>query len=262
MNRPAGPVPDQGQGRLSPFEPSAGPWRLLDTGAGGGAWNMAVDEAILEAHRLGLVPPTLRVYRWATPTLSIGYAQRWEQPAVPGVDVVRRPTGGRAVLHAGDFTYAIVTSGLPESVKASYEVLAQGLARAISRLGLETQLAPGVLGAGRSPDCFQASTQADLQAAGRKLIGSAQTRRAGAVLQHGSLYLEFPEVLATAVFGSGDREVADLRTLLGREVTWDEVKAATVAGLAEHLGVSFQVGELIEWERTRIAETVASTSTP
>jgi lipoate-protein ligase A len=147
-------------------------------------------------------------------------------------------------------------------VKASYEVLAQALARAISRLGLETQLAPGVLGAGRSPDCFKATTQADLQAKGRKLIGSAQTRRAGAVLQHGSLYLEFPEALATAVFGSSDREVADLRTLLGREVTWDEVKAATVAGIAEHLGVSLQVGELTEWEHARIAETLAGTAEP
>lgn len=257
--RPAGPAPDQGEGRLRACGPHTGPWRLLDTGAASGAWNMAVDEAILEAHRLGLVPPTLRVYRWATPTLSIGYAQRWDEPAVPGVEVVRRPTGGRAVLHAGDFTYAIVSSGLPEGVKASYEMLAQGLARAISRLGLETQLAPGVLGAGRSPDCFKSTTQADLQAAGRKLIGSAQTRRAGAVLQHGSLYLEFPEALATAVFGAGDRAVADLRTLLGREVAWDEVKAATVAGLAEHLGVSFQVGELTEWERERVAETLAGT---
>lgn len=227
---------------------------------------MAVDEAILEAHRLGFVPPTLRVYRWAAPTLSLGYAQRWDGPMVAGVGltpvagaipVVRRPTGGRAVLHAGDFTYSIVTTGLPEGVKASYEVLAAGLARAIAGLGLETQLAPGALGSGRSPDCFQAVTQADLQAAGRKLVGSAQTRRAGAVLQHGSLYLAFPEALATEVFGAGDRQVADLRTLLGREVGWDEVKAATIAGLGAHLGVTFQPGELTDWECRRVADTLA-----
>jgi lipoyl(octanoyl) transferase len=226
-------------------------WRLLDTGEGTGAWNMAVDEAILEAHRLGLAPPTLRVYRWARPTLSLGYAQKEVFADVPaGVDVVRRPTGGRAVLHAGDFTYAVVAKGLPEGVRASYELLAQGLAVALGQLGLETQLTPGALGAPGSPDCFKAATQADLQAAGRKLIGSAQTRRAGAVLQHGSLYVRYPADLASRVFGSANAEVADLTGLLGREPSWDEVKQAFVTGLGEHLGIRFEPGDLTDYERT------------
>ncbi|MFN3432468.1 MAG: biotin/lipoate A/B protein ligase family protein, partial [Candidatus Sericytochromatia bacterium] len=237
---------------------TTGAWRLLDTGEGDGAWNMAVDEAILEAHRLELVPPTLRVYRWARPTLSLGYAQRWTGPSAEGIDVVRRPTGGRAVLHAGDFTYAVVTKGLPEGVKASYERLATGLARAIACLGLETQVAPGTLGAARSADCFAASTQADLQAAGRKLIGSAQTRRAGAVLQHGSLYLRYPSDLAAEVFGDADREVADLAGLLGREPAWDEVKQAFVSGLSEELGARFEPGELTPWENEKARVLVAA----
>ncbi|MNS23734.1 Octanoyltransferase LipM [compost metagenome] len=240
---------------------TTGAWRLLDTGEGDGAWNMAVDEAILEAHRQGLVPPTLRVYRWAKPTLSLGYAQRWTGPMVAGIDIVRRPTGGRAVLHAGDFTYAVVTKGLPEGIKASYERLALGLARAIGCLGLETQVAPGTLGAARSADCFAASTQADLQAAGRKLIGSAQTRRAGAVLQHGSLYLRYPSELAAGIFGDTDREVADLVSLLGREPAWDEVKQAFIAGLAEELGARFEPGELTPWEAELAQSLVASRQT-
>jgi lipoate-protein ligase A len=234
---------------------TTGAWRLLDTGEGDGAWNMAVDEAVLEAHRLALAPPTLRVYRWARPTLSLGYAQRWSGPTVAGLDVVRRPTGGRAVLHAGDFTYAVVTRGLPEGVKASYERLALALARAIGCLGLETQVAPGTLGAARSADCFAASTQADLQAAGRKLIGSAQTRRAGAVLQHGSLYLRYPAALAAGVFGDADREVADLAGLLGREPAWDEVKQAFLSGLAAELGACFEPGALTPWE-TELAQSL------
>jgi lipoate-protein ligase A len=241
-------------GRLTSFEGQT--WRLLDTGAGSGAWNMAVDEAMLEGHRLGLAPPTLRLYRWERPTLSLGYAQKvdgldLEAIAAAGIDVVRRPTGGRAVLHAGDFTYAIVTSGLPEGVRASYEALAEGLAKAIGRLGLACELAPGELGAGRSADCFKAATQADLLAAGRKLIGSAQTRRAGAVLQHGSLYLRYPQDLARVVFGDGQPEIADLAGLLGRTPSWEEVAQAFTEGLSEHLGVRLIPGSFTPWETER-----------
>lgn len=249
--------------------PSAGPmgrltsFRLLDTGAADGAWNMAVDEAMLEAHRLGLAPPTLRVYQWARPTLSLGYAQKaegfdLEAIAAAGIDVVRRPTGGRAVLHAGDFTYAIVASGLPEGVRASYALLAEGLAKGIEKLGLACELAPGELGAGRSEDCFRAATQADLLAAGRKLIGSAQTRRVGAVLQHGSLYLQYPRELARVVFGKEHAEIADLATLLGRTPSWDEVAEAFTQGIGEYLDVRLEPGELTEWERHRSAITQAS----
>lgn len=243
-------------GRLTSF-------RLLETGGADGSWNMAVDEAMLEAHRLGLVPPTLRVYRWARPTLSLGYAQKadgfdWEAIAAAGIDVVRRPTGGRAVLHAGDFTYAIVASGLPEGVRASYALLAAGLAKGLEKLGLACELAPGELGVGRSEDCFKAATQADLLAAGRKLIGSAQTRRAGAVLQHGSLYIRYPRELARVVFGEGHAEIADLATLLGRVPSWDEVAEAITQGFREYFGIRLEPGELTEWERQRAAVSQAS----
>ena len=119
MYRPGVTVP---AGRLALI--GAQTWRLIDTGAADGAWNMAVDEALLEAHRLGMAPPTLRLYRWSKPTLTLGYAQRLDgfdtaALAAAGIDVVRRHTGGRAVLHAGDFTYSMVASGLPEGVSAA-----------------------------------------------------------------------------------------------------------------------------------------------
>jgi lipoate-protein ligase A len=227
---------------------------LIDTGAADGAWNMAIDEALLEAHRLDLAPPTLRLYRWSRPTLTLGYAQRLDGFDVDtlraaGIDVVRRPTGGRAVLHAGDFTYSMVASGLPEGVSASYGVIAEALATALGRLGLECALAPGALECGRSADCFKAATQADLMAAGRKLIGSAQTRRAGVVLQHGSMYMTYPTALAKTVFGEAHREVADLTGLLGRSLDTPEVSNAFVGGIGERLGIRFVPGELTAWER-------------
>ena len=227
--------------------------RLLDTGVGDAAWNMAVDEALLEGVRLGMSPPTLRVYRWSRPTLSLGRAQQGF--ATAGVATVRRPTGGRAVLHAGDFTYAIATDGLPPGVRASYTILADALGLALAKLGVPDVVCGGVCGPGeqppappgRSPDCFAAITSADMRLLGNKLIGSAQARREQAVLQHGSLYLRYPQALAERVFGVRPA-VADLATVLGREPGWEELTAAFAAAFGEVLGLAWGPGELSGWE--------------
>lgn len=232
-------------------------WRLLDTGEAAGDWNMACDEAILEAHRQGLVPPTLRFYRWSRPTLSLGYAQKLETVDLEackaaGVDVVRRPTGGRAVLHAGDFTYSVVAGGLPSGVSASYRYLAAAIARSLSHLSLESQLVAGSAAPGRSADCFATATQADLCVAERKLMGNAQVRRAGVVLQHGSLYLNFPVELADRVLpeSAGARPI-DLATALGTEPDWDTVREAFIAGFAEYLGGTWEPGALTADEKAQ-----------
>jgi lipoate-protein ligase A len=112
-----------------------------------------------------------------------------------------------------------------------------------------------VLGAGRSPDCFKSTTQADLQSAGRKLIGSAQTRRTGVVLQHGSLYLRYPADLASRVFGESHGDAASLSDMLGREPAWEEVKHAFITGLAAELGLHIAPGELTDWELARAQAT-------
>ena len=234
-----------------------GTWRLLDTGAAPGAWNMAVDEALLEALRLGLVPPTLRAYRWARPTLSLGYAQRTDSvdlaaAAAAGVDVVRRPTGGRAVLHAGDFTYAVAVTGLPAGVAASYRALAAALVEALRALGLQASLAPGTARPGRSAACFATATLADLVVDGRKAIGSAQVRRAGAVLQHGTLYLTRPAAHAARLLPD-EAEVADLAGLLGAAPPWEAVRDAFVAGFARAFDVALVPGPLTAWEAERAA---------
>jgi len=214
---------------------------------------MALDEALLEAHREGLSPPTLRLYGWARPTVSLGYAQRAEPAQVAawreaGAEVVRRPTGGRAVVHAGDLTYSIVTSGLPAGVAASYSVLAEALALGLTRLGLPAGLAPGGASPGRSPACFASTTQADLGVGGHKLVGSAQVRRQGAVLQHGSTYVSRTPWLRLL---PGSEALRTLEEALGRPVGVDEAGAALIAGVSEALGVGLTPGEATAWELDR-----------
>ncbi|RME32846.1 MAG: lipoate--protein ligase family protein, partial [Deltaproteobacteria bacterium] len=177
-------------------------WRLIRTGFCSGAWNMALDQALLEAVAEGASGPILRLYRWRPATVTLGYAQRGqgvvnlEACQRRGFDVVRRCTGGRAVLHDREVTYAVIAptgDGLfPHSVLASYRLIAEALADVYRGLGLEVILAdqrhPGVHddAAGRSA-CFTAPGQYELLYRGCKLAGCAQKRIPGAFLQHGSL---------------------------------------------------------------------------
>lgn len=180
-------------------------WRVLDTGASAGSLNMAIDQAILAMHARGESPPTLRIYQWSPPAISLGYFQRCHGVDIAacrrlGIDVVKRPTGGRAVLHFGDLTYAVVagtTDGIPSGVTAAYHLICQGLAAAFRVLGFEAELGCQGTGSPRSDMCFLTSTAGDLLHKGRKFVGSAQTWEGSSMLQHGSIILEpHPEILA------------------------------------------------------------------
>lgn len=181
---------------------------------------MAIDDTLLEGAVAGTSPPTLRLYRWARPTASLGYAQRVDEgflarAEAAGVAVVRRPTGGRLVLHAGDVTYAVTGADFPERVTEAYARIAGALAETLRALGVEAGLAPGTLPPGRPLGCFASATRADLQLAdGRKLVGSAQARRAGALLQHGVVYRRYDAALAGRL-GLEPAPLADLEGLLG-----------------------------------------------
>ncbi|MEW5933385.1 MAG: biotin/lipoate A/B protein ligase family protein, partial [Bacillota bacterium] len=126
-------------------------WRLIRDGYHDGATNMAVDEAIMLAHARGEVPPTLRFYGWRPPALSLGYAQKAEREVDleacrrAGVDVVRRPTGGRAVLHDREVTYSVVisTALFPGSVVETYRRLSAGLVEGLRLLGLQAEVQEG-----------------------------------------------------------------------------------------------------------------------
>jgi lipoate-protein ligase A len=179
-------------------------WRFIDTGSRDPAYNMALDEAMLLHHEAGGALPTLRVYGWTTPTLSLGYAQNtWQEINLAacqqaGVSVVRRPTGGRAVLHDCEVTYSVIlptTLSLgPATLTAHYRRIGLALAAALQRLGLAVHLERARLSAhprraAASPACFAAIARYELSAAGKKIVGSAQKRLQHTLLQHGSMPL-------------------------------------------------------------------------
>src|SRR5688500_1928440 len=173
------------------------PWRLLESGPGNGAWNMAADVALLGAAAREDAPPTLRFYSWAPAAVSLGRNQlligvNLEAARRRGWDTVRRPTGGAGVLHASELTYSVV---LPPStlgragVRTSYAVLTAAVERGLrSLLGdawAPAPQRPAFNAAPAPPSCFALVSACDTALACGKLAGSAQLRRGGALLQHG-----------------------------------------------------------------------------
>ncbi len=191
--------------------------RLLafPSGAQSGIYNMALDEALLEWVRVQQEPVLLvRTYCWKVPTLSLGVNQKvrdldfllryyGQSQAIKAV--VRRPTGGRAILHGQDISFAFITNQpqiLKQGLKEAYAIFSGIVQQAMETLGLQTQLAAdaGTRDYLRSPVCFQTHTPSDLLAMdGRKLSGSAQLRRAGGLLQHGAAFLA-PAIQEEAFF--------------------------------------------------------------
>lgn len=234
--------------------------RLLRCAPKDGFTNMAVDEAILRAHAVGEAPPTLRLYAWNPPAISIGYFQRAQRDinleacARAGVDVVRRLTGGRGVLHADEVTYSIVIAERAfagAGVLEAYRILSEGLIAGLRRLGLEAHLAPGQRAhpGPSGANCFAAAASCDLVVNGLKICGSAQVRRDGVVLQHGALPLEMVDPSRFWREPGPPPHATDLARALGRRPEWEEVADALAAGFAEALGVSLQPGDLTPRER-------------
>lgn len=190
----------------------------LQSGACGGVENMALDETLLEWVRQEPEPVLiLRTYRWETPTLSLGVNQKVRDVDIllrfygqgEAVDaVVRRPTGGRAILHGEDISHAFITNEpevLRKSLKDSYAVYAGLVRDALTRLGIQTRFseAAGARDYLRSPICFDTHTPSDLLGEqGQKISGSAQLRRAGGLLQHGAAFLKPYGIEETAFFNA------------------------------------------------------------
>mgnify|MGYP001171388096 FL=1 len=236
--------------------------RLLPPMTGSPAWNMAVDEALLRTVGQGRARPTLRFYRWQPPALSVGRFQslggqvRLEILQAEGIGLVRRPTGGRAVLHGDEVTYAVILPeavGLPRSVTAAYRILSRGLAEGLRLLGitpefLQPTAKPASSGAGASSLCFEAPSWYELAAQGKKLVGSAQLRRFGGLLQHGSLPLRIDRAqVARLVAGTHQgvlQAATTLEEVLGRPVPFEEGAAALQEGFARALGWRLEPGNL------------------
>ncbi|MDX2104909.1 MAG: lipoate--protein ligase family protein [Candidatus Melainabacteria bacterium] len=235
-------------------------FRLLQYQVFDAATNMALDEAILESHRKGLVPPTLRFYGWAPPAVSIGYSQKMDPDTIErikseGFDVVRRLTGGRAVLHFAELTYSFIASPpvLSEQLNEAYRQICNGLILGLKHLGVEADLGKSNKQYKDFSDCFMATTQADLQVNSKKMVGSAQLRRQGAVLQHGSILLDqpqnlLPELLDSKHHANSERH-SNFKDVAGRDVGLDEMQKAFTKGFSEAFSADFKAGELVQSEK-------------
>ncbi len=234
------------------------PWRYLDSGPARGAANMAMDERLLSEAVRGGVPPMLRFYGWSPPAVSLGRFQD-ESTAVDagacarqGIDIVRRITGGRAVLHDRELTYSVISpqgSGLfPNDVLGTYKVIAAGLLAGLRNLGVQAEMVsrperPGkpMKRSGKEAACFASPSWYEITVSGRKIVGSAQRRVAGAFLQHGSVLIDYdPQFEASVIRGGGTpNAVTSIRHEVGRDITIDEIKKAFQAGFRDALGISF-----------------------
>jgi lipoyl(octanoyl) transferase len=248
------------------LEPSN--WRLIYSQPEIGAWNMALDEAILEAVGRKESPPTLRLYNWEPACLSLGYSQPAadvDQDAIDrrGWHLVRRPTGGRAILHADELTYSVIAPidepRVAGSVIESYRRLSLALVEALQLFGLPVQAAkeyPNTVKTNSGgPVCFDVPSNYEITVAGKKLIGSAQARRMGAVLQHGSLPLHgdltriiqglsYPDDAARQAAASRLLERATtVEMLLNRIPDWKEAADFFAQGFSRALNIRFEALE-------------------
>jgi len=271
------PTPQSASDHRPPAIPQSIIWRLLITDAASGSGNMAVDEAIATFAARGESPATLRFYQWQPGTVSLGRHQSladldMERVQQLGYGVVRRATGGRAILHIDELTYSISgtanDAGLGGAVLDSYNQLSSGLMLGLQRLGIDAVKAPAGnrAGADASPVCFEVPSAYEITAGGRKLLGSAQSRRSGYVLQHGSLPLTGDVARLVDVLAVEDEsQRADLRRalaerattlemLMGRYVSFWEAATVLIDGLSSALGVDFTEGELSSGELALAAE--------
>lgn len=250
-------------------------WRLLITPPLDGATNMAIDEAILHALADGRGQPTLRLYQWEPPCLSLGYNQHWreiDEAAIRrlGYTWTRRPTGGKAILHTDEATYSLIIPQTDPRIQGgvveSYRLLSLGLLRGLSLLGVQAGQSDGGNGRGphagrqQGPVCFDTPSRYEITWQGKKLIGSAQLRRRQVVLQHGSLplYGDLARILDVLVFTEEERRfqadllaerATTLEQVLGKRLTFEQVAPALAQGFAQQFNLTLVEQSLTDYEQ-------------
>ncbi len=248
-------------------------FRLLVTEPLDGALNMALDEALLRGRLAGSAPPTLRFFGWRPPTISLGYGQPLDHridmagAEALGIGLVRRPTGGSAILHEGpelELTYSVVAKvgdfdGASDLLE-TYRWIGAALAAGINRLGAPVEMVPV-----RPSDptamptfCFARTGSYELEIDGLKVVGSAQRRQGSGFLQHGAVMLGAEPDRLRRVF-PGERDplagMTTLHAVLGRRPSFDETAAALGEGFRAAHGIDLSPGGLVP-EEMELAESL------
>jgi lipoate-protein ligase A len=246
-------------------------WRLMIDPPASGSWNMAVDDALLEAAQEDGYLPTLRLYSWNPPCLSLGHAQHIREVDLValkkmGWDLVRRPTGGRAILHIDELTYSITGNAeqpiLHGGILESYQRISRAFIQMLQRYSLdprsreESQQAKSQV----EPVCFEIPSNYEITVAGKKIIGSAQARRKNAILQHGAIPLtgDISRIIKVLSYTDEDtRRKAAQRVILrattiedqtGKPVSWHQSAMDLVQAFEETHSMVFINGKLTEEE--------------
>ncbi len=201
-------------------------WRYIPPIEASGEMQMAIDRFLLEQHRIGKSLPVIRFYTWLPAAISLGYHQKdypqsWHDLTWQGqsLDIVRRPTGGRAVLHQGDLTYGVIISIPPGKRLAVYKQICEFLIEGWRSLGVNLDYGTATKEYIQHDNCFATATGSDLiTAVGNKVIGSAQLRRGKVVLQHGSMILDTDPDLYQQIFDTALNE--NLLTNIKQKSDW------------------------------------------
>lgn len=236
-------------------------WRLLVSPADSGARNLATDQAVAEHVRDGASPPTLRFYTWRPAAMSLGYGQplaavNTDLALQKGIDLVRRPTGGQAILHNDELTYAVMlprTHALAAGgVLRSYERLSAGFERGFAALGLDAWQGDWQPDASQAEGllCFASPSTHELSADGVKIMGSAQTRLGGALLQHGSIPFAHDPRIFDLLRLPRPATLRGLRDLRSPAPTVGALIEVLATGFAEALRAALMPGSLSQAERS------------
>ncbi|MDG5470781.1 biotin/lipoate A/B protein ligase family protein [Jeotgalibacillus sp. ET6] len=258
-------------------------WRFIDSGNASPGFNMALDEALLDWHSEGKIPPTIRFYGWNPATLSIGYFQNVEKEinldevARHGLGFVRRPTGGRGVLHEHELTYSVIVSeehpAMPQTVTEAYRVISEGILHGFRDLGLDAYFSvpktadeKNQLKNPRSSVCFDAPSWYELVVEGKKVAGSAQTRQKGVILQHGSILLDIDEEKLFSLFHYSNERVKErmqqafkkkavaINQMADRPVSLKQAKKAFRQGFEKGLSIKLEEYSLNKEEHEYVNE--------
>lgn len=243
-------------------------WQFRNTGCRNGVFNMMYDEKLAQALVSSDGPCIVRFYGWKPPAISLGWHQDAGEIDVAkcsdaGIDVVRRPTGGRAILHSDEVTYSVVMIASQKSVLSVYQQISEALVTGLRSLGADVALEksqphfPSLYRSSSSVACFASAARYEIHIDGRKLVGSAQRRYARSngeevVLQHGSIllgpdHLRMVEFLKSLNENQRERlknelssKTVDLGTALGKTIEYDDAVAALKKGFEDAWQISFE----------------------